>query len=83
MMDSDPRLGATLGKKLRHELIQYGLVSVYLYICFGAMLLYKSALLHAQGIIYTPYGLAAVKALILAKFMKPGRFETLATQSGH
>ena len=46
---------------------------MYLYVCFGAMLLYKMAILHAAGIDYAPYGLAAVKALILGKFMLLGR----------
>jgi hypothetical protein len=71
-MDGKPRSDATLGKRLRHELVQYGLISVYLYVCFGAMLAYKSAILHVQGISYAPAGLAAVKALILAKFMLLG-----------
>jgi hypothetical protein len=72
-MDGEPRSDATLGQRLRHELVQYALISVYLYVCFGAMLLYKMAILHAAGIDYAPYGLAAVKALILGKFMLLGR----------
>jgi hypothetical protein len=64
--------GATLGGRLRHELIQYGLISAYLYVCFAALILYKAAILRGQGISYAPYGLAAVKALVLAKFMLLG-----------
>jgi hypothetical protein len=56
-------------QKLVHELKEYAAISLYLYVCFLAMLLYKAAILGAQGVDYAPYGLAAVKALILAKFM--------------
>jgi hypothetical protein len=71
-MDGKPRSEATLGGRVRHELVRFWLIFVYLYICFGAMLVYKSAILHVEGISYTPAGLAAVKALILAKFMLLG-----------
>jgi hypothetical protein len=55
--------------KLAHELKEYAGIALYLYVCFGAILLYKWAVLEAHGIGYAHYGLAAVKALILAKFM--------------
>jgi len=41
-------------------------ISLYLYICFGALLLYKSAILEDVGINFTHWGLAAIKALIMA-----------------
>jgi hypothetical protein len=72
MTDDKPRAGAALGRKMRHELIQFAVISAYLYVCFGVVLLYKTAVLNAEGISYAPYGLAAVKALILAKFMMVG-----------
>jgi hypothetical protein len=71
-MDGKAGSDATLGRRLRHELVQFALISVYLYVCFGAILLYKVAILNAQGISYAPYGLAAIKALILAKFILLG-----------
>lgn len=58
--------------RLAHELKEYASVSAYLYVCLGALLLYKGAVLRAEGIGYAPYGLAAVKALILGKFMLVG-----------
>ena len=58
--------------KVVHELKQYGIVSLYLFVCFGAILFYKGAVLRAQGIDYAQYGIAAIKALILAKFMLVG-----------
>jgi hypothetical protein len=63
---------ANVAKQLGHELQQYALISVYLYVCFGAIILYKVAILHGQGITYAPYGLAAVKALVLGKFILMG-----------
>jgi hypothetical protein len=72
MTDDKPRAGAALGRRVRHELVQFAVISAYLYVCFGAEILYKTAILNAEGISYAPYGLAAVKALILAKFMLVG-----------
>ena len=75
---SDPLPGSTgrkqetLGERARHELLQYLIVSSYLYVCFGVILLYKASILHSQGIHYAPFGLAIVKALILGKFILIG-----------
>src|SRR5689334_11354180 len=55
-------------QRIKHELKEYGAVCLYLYVCLGALILYKEALLRAEGINYTSYGLAAIKALILGKF---------------
>jgi hypothetical protein len=60
--------GLKIGKELRLYLAMAG----YLYACFGALLLYKTTLLRDRGIDYAPYGLAAGKALLLAKFMLIG-----------
>jgi len=62
----------TIAQRLKHELLEYALLSVYLYICFGALIIYKMLILHGQGVSYAPYGLAAIKALILAKFILLG-----------
>jgi hypothetical protein len=59
----------TRRQRLVHGLKEYAAISIYLYVVFGALLLYKTSTLQAYGDDYTPYGLAAVKALILAKFM--------------
>jgi hypothetical protein len=45
---------------------------VYLYICFGAIVLHKVAVLRDVGIDVAPWGFAAVKAFILGKFMLIG-----------
>jgi hypothetical protein len=52
---------------------EYIALSTYLYICFAALLLYKAAILRGHNIEYAPYGLAACKALLLAKFILIGR----------
>ena len=59
----------TLAQRARHELIEYIVISAYLYICFGALILYKASVLRAHGIEYEVYGLALVKALVLGKFI--------------
>jgi hypothetical protein len=69
---------ATAAQRLKHELREYALLSAYLYVCFTALVLYKMAILGAEGIGYLPFGLPAIKALILAKFILLG----LAIRSG-
>jgi hypothetical protein len=56
-----------------HELREYAVISAYLYVCFGALLLYKAAILQGQDVNYLPYGIAAVKALVLGKFILLGQ----------
>jgi hypothetical protein len=68
-MDSRSPSVAAIGQRLGHELREFALIAAYLYICFGALILYKTAILHAAGIGYMPYGLAAIKALVLGKFI--------------
>jgi hypothetical protein len=56
-----------------HELKELAIVAVYLYITFGAVIVMKTAVLHDQGISFAPWGIAAVKSLLLAKFILLGR----------
>jgi hypothetical protein len=63
---------ATVASRAVHELLQYAYVSAYLYVCFGAILLYKTAILKGEGVSYLPYGVAVIKALILGKFILIG-----------
>jgi hypothetical protein len=62
-------LKETMARRIGHELIEYLVISVYLFICFGSLLFYKSAILRGEGIEFTAFGLALVKALILGKFI--------------
>jgi len=69
---SGPAGGKGLTQRLREELRKYLIVSVYLYICFGALQLYKAALLQGAGVHYAAWGVAVVKALIFGKFLLIG-----------
>jgi hypothetical protein len=62
----------SLKSTLREELRKYLIVSAYLYICFSALQFYKAALLQDAGVHYLPLGVAAVKALIVGKFLLIG-----------
>ena len=55
------------------ELREFVVIALYLYICFSALAYLKAAILQAQGIPFAPFGFAAVKALICAKFVLVGR----------
>ncbi|MFO1148668.1 MAG: DUF4339 domain-containing protein [Alsobacter sp.] len=69
-LDQQPRLQkASLKDRARKELIEYAAISGYLYICFGALTLYKAAILRGEGISVALFGFAVAKALILGKFL--------------
>lgn len=55
-----------------HEFKLFAVIFLYLYITFGAIILMKAAILHTHGISFTPWGIAVVKAAVLAKFMHVG-----------
>jgi hypothetical protein len=58
-----------LKQRLGHELFEYSMISTYLFVCFGALLFYKAAILRSDGIEFAPFGIAAIKALVLGKFV--------------
>lgn len=62
----------SIRKRAAHELKQFLILAAYLYVCFTALAYLKSAILEAQGIAFAPFGFAAVKALICAKFLSIG-----------
>ena len=63
---------ASIGKRAAHELKQFLIIAVYFYVCFTALAYLKAAILQAHGIAFAPFGFAAAKALICAKFMSLG-----------
>ena len=63
----------TVAQRAKHELWEFVLLSAYLYVCFGALILYKMAILNGEGVGYLPFGLVAIKALILGKFVLLGQ----------
>jgi hypothetical protein len=48
------------------------LVFISLYLTLGSVILMKTAILHTEDIAFTPWGIAVVKAVMLAKFMLLG-----------
>jgi len=58
-------------------------LTLYLYICLGAVLLLKTSILRDAGIDYSAWGVAAIKAVVLAKFMMLGRAARLGTRFQH
>ena len=63
---------ATLRQRTEHELKELAVISAYLYITIGAVILVKAAVLHTEGIAFAPFGIAIVKAVVLGKFMLLG-----------
>src|ERR1700722_901404 len=61
-----------IARRAVYEFRKLALIFLYLYIALGAIILMKAAILHAHGVSFTPWGIAAVKAAILAKFMLLG-----------
>jgi hypothetical protein len=59
----------SLAERARRELVEYAAIAAYLYVCFGALILYKAAVLREEGISFAPLGFALAKALILGKFL--------------
>ncbi|MEE4175817.1 MAG: hypothetical protein V2I57_16350 [Xanthomonadales bacterium] len=62
----------TVGERAREEFRKYMLVSVYLWVCFAVITLYKAAALEAEGIDWAPLGFAIVQALVIGKFILIG-----------
>jgi hypothetical protein len=63
----------TLHHRAVSELKEFAILALYLYITIGAMTVMKTAVLHTHGIDFAPWGIAVVKAAVLAKFMLLGR----------
>jgi hypothetical protein len=63
---------ATLNQRAVHELREFVILTAYLYVTLGAVILMKTAVLHTHGIHSALWGIAIVKALLLAKFMLIG-----------
>ncbi len=71
-MKNGIRSDTPIASKAVDELREFFVIAAYLYICFTALAYLKAAILQAHGIVFAPFGFAAVKALICAKFMSIG-----------
>ena len=72
-MATEMHAKATLRQRAMHELAEFAILTVYLYVTLGAVILVKASVLRDEGIHYAPWGIAIVKAAVLAKFMLVGR----------
>ena len=63
---------ATLRQRAAHELKELAIISAYLYVTLGAVIVMKTALLHTEGIAFAPWGIAIIKAVVLGKFVLLG-----------
>jgi hypothetical protein len=71
-MSSGVPAARSVGQRLTDELKEFLIIAAYLYVCFTALAYLKAAILQTHGIAFAPFGFAAVKALICAKFMSVG-----------
>ena len=67
-------------QRLTDEFKEFVVVAIYLYVFFAALIYLKAAILQAHGIDFAPFGLAAAKALICAKFVLVGQALRLGEQ---
>jgi hypothetical protein len=72
MTPSDTPAKTALAQRAADELKEFAVVAIYLYVCFAALLYLKASILRAHDIEFAPFGLAAAKALICAKFVSLG-----------
>ena len=59
----------TLKQKAYHELKEYFVIVLYLWVIFGLFLLFKSVILNEEHISYIAHGIALINALVLGKFI--------------
>jgi hypothetical protein len=69
---TEAHVKTTLHQRAMRELKEFAILAAYLYIVLGSVVLMKTAVLHTQGIEFAPWGIAVVKAAVLAKFMLLG-----------
>ena len=71
-MTTETYAKVTLRQRAEHELKELAIISAYLYVTLGAVILTKTAVLHTEGIAFAPWGIAIVKAVVLGKFVLLG-----------
>ena len=71
-MATETTAKATLQHRAMHELKEFAILTTFLYVTIGAVIMLKTAVLHAQGVNFVPWGIAIIKAAVLAKFMMLG-----------
>lgn len=70
----------SIRERLREEATSFAIIALYLFVCFAIVSYLKFSLLEVQGVAFTPWAFALIKALIIAKFMLVARaFERRGT----
>ena len=72
-MSLEQEQGKSLGNRFIEEMRSYIFISLYLWVCFSALILYESALRHSENLPLLPFSTAVVKALIIGKFILIGK----------
>jgi hypothetical protein len=62
------------GERIKVELREFAILATYLFVCFSALAGLKAAILSTQGISFSPWLFALIKALVCAKFLLVGRW---------
>jgi hypothetical protein len=75
------RQKAQLKQKAYHELKEFLVIALYLWVVFGFFLLCKSVILNEERISYLAHGVAFINALVLAKFVLIARAFRLGDQA--
>ena len=74
---TSPQSGLSARERLREEVREFVFIFLYLWVCFGTVMIYKAAVLRDVGIDALPLGVAALKAAILGKFLLLGQHTRL------
>ncbi|RZL94016.1 MAG: hypothetical protein EOP82_05995 [Variovorax sp.] len=72
-MGTDIQAKAPLRQRAINELKELVVLTVYLFIVLGTVYVIKASVLHTHGIEVSYWGVAIVKALVLAKFVMLGK----------
>ena len=63
---------ASARDRLLHEIRSYAQTTLYLVVCFGAVQIYRAAVLTEESVHVANYSFALAKAVVIAKFMMVG-----------
>jgi hypothetical protein len=75
-----PHDKGSMGHRFIEEMRTYTIISLYLWVCFSALLLHETAVLQANNLQFLPFSIAVVKALILGKFILIGKAANIGSR---
>ncbi len=68
MQPNEPH-AASFKQRMEEEAKNFAIIALYLFVVFSAFTFYRSAILQSEGVHWVPWGFAALKALVSAKFI--------------